>query len=604
MAIRGQTLNVLLNPVMAGELDQFESFAPAQIELTNGVRTLAGSWTRRPGYANWVSLSAYSSSPVVALQADEDRLFVVKEDGQVFVVSEDGQVQKLDGLVNVASRPQLGIYNGSPIIVAGDVPKIIYKNAVRRLGLEVQPPQIPPDVGAEVGDGQAEWPQYPYGPEGSVGRSRGIWVYAQSYITINGETEVGPQSDPVRIEYNRSSVRVQLQPSDNEFVTGMRLYAARASTEGRSSVWRLVAEVSGRGASVVLDKVPDEKLGETDLPEGNTAQSLAPVGAEYYAMVGDYLVLAGYDRYSFRFSEPGQWISWPSANERIVERDSPITGLGSMGESLVVFKRSSIEFWGIQGSQIPFTRRQRIDRGLLAPNALVKAPQGFIVLGEDRELYVLGRENLTPIVGNRDWFLDVPHPENIYAVHFPLERRIRYFSKDVRSVLVFDYQNQVFTREVRTYDANGKEGMVPILSGAQFKSTMVIGARNSPNLLKWSSDYSTDQGTRIVVTRKLRVLLTDTGNSARVNRVRIRLKRTAIQPKRSLQRPPFVTVRWSLDGVCYNSELLYVIQDCEGPYVDICSLGIGRELILEIIEGDSEEFMLTHAFVTAQDLGR
>jgi hypothetical protein len=42
MAIRGRTLNILPNPTLADELDEFDKQVPANIELVNGVRTLAG----------------------------------------------------------------------------------------------------------------------------------------------------------------------------------------------------------------------------------------------------------------------------------------------------------------------------------------------------------------------------------------------------------------------------------------------------------------------------------------------------------------------------------------------------------------------------------
>lgn len=349
--------------------------------------------------------------------------------------------------------------------------------------------------------------------------------------------------------------------------------------------------------------VPDTQLGELDLPGSSESDSFAPVGSRFIAIVGDSIVVAGADRYSFQFSEPGKWISWPTENIRYVERDGgPITGLGTLGQTLLVFKRDSTEIWGIQGSAIPFTRRQKMDKGLLAPDALVKIGQSYIALDENRELFKLGAEELAPIVGNRDWFLDLPRPESVYAIHFPLERRVRYYSKDSETVLVYDYQNNIFTKESHVNERE-EQGMVPILCGAPYKAKMLVGIRGKRDLYEWSHDYADDSGAAIRVTRKLRVQLSPFGNSARVNRVRIRLKRTTPRST-SYLKPPFITVRWSLDEVCFNQEELYLVQDCDGPYVDLCVLGVGRELIMEIIEADTEEYMLTHAFVTAQDLGR
>lgn len=683
MALRGRAIPFHLNPTVAGELDDFEKFAPVQIEMMNGVRTLGGAWKRRPGYAAWKGTNAINqNSPVVGLRDFDDHLLGVSENGVIIAIGDKsrnlGVYDKQVGTINVSSRPQIADFNGTAVIVAGGVPKIMWRGVAYRLGLEIEAPvnaptlldwgtgdpfpgsrydgedpppgggigglrSIPAEGGgapvppppisgggggsgggtpagsgiditlAEPGDAVSEGgylgDNYRGGSileqvaegAGSVGPSHGRWVYGYSFLTVNGETQVGPPSDFVNIETPNEGVRAVVPGTDHPFVTARRLYRARFYGKGQASVWRLVREIPGRSRAEVFDQVSDAQLGETELPY-NTAQSLAPDGSRFVTTIAGRIVVAGFDRYQFAFCAEQNWLSWPAEGYRRVDAASgPITGLGTAGGALLVFCRHAIEVWGTNGED-PFTRRQIIPVGCIAPHTVVEVDGGHYFLSESRELYRLsgGLEALT--VGNRDWFLDIDAPENIYGIHFPYERKIRYFSNQADRTLVYDYAQNAWGYESTT-DAHGEQRMVGLIAGVAYRNMMVVASRRDGDLYEWSPTIATDDGQKIRVTRRARLMLSPAGNRARCQRVLLRMKRED-RSRPGPIRPPFVTVTWSLDDCGTMAEDLYVTDDCNGPYVQLCNLGVGRELVLEITEGDDFDYMLTHAFVHAMDLGR
>ena len=123
--LRGETINVALNPIGAKQLRDAESFVPAQLELRNGVRTDAGFWKGRPGAAQW--WQTHAASPIILLiprkwQADGNG-FAVTSSGRIYELKTNRTVREYTGTtLNGDYRPTWCEFDGTIIITDGQAP--------------------------------------------------------------------------------------------------------------------------------------------------------------------------------------------------------------------------------------------------------------------------------------------------------------------------------------------------------------------------------------------------------------------------------------------------------------------------------------------------
>lgn len=123
--LRGQTINVAVNPIGAKQLREPEAFYPAHIELRNGVRTDAGFFKGRPGYLQqWNVDTDVSTILLIPRQWQPNGMgFAVTDMGQVFELYTDGTTAEYTGqTLNGEYRPTWCEFDGTIIIVDGQAP--------------------------------------------------------------------------------------------------------------------------------------------------------------------------------------------------------------------------------------------------------------------------------------------------------------------------------------------------------------------------------------------------------------------------------------------------------------------------------------------------
>lgn len=123
MGSAGETFEVAVNPVGAKQLLGSEAFAPNHLELRNGVRTDAGFWKGRPGYASEWALGVAESIPLLIpfrRTATSGLGFAVTSGGKIYELLASQATQLYGGpLVNGTFRPTWAAFDGIPIICSG-----------------------------------------------------------------------------------------------------------------------------------------------------------------------------------------------------------------------------------------------------------------------------------------------------------------------------------------------------------------------------------------------------------------------------------------------------------------------------------------------------
>lgn len=126
MGSQGETFNVAVNPQGAKHLLDAETFAPNHLELRNGVRTDAGYWKGRPGYATEWSLGVAQSVPLLIpfrRTATGGLGFGVTSGGSIYELLSSQAKQLYTGpTVDGTFRPTYAVFDGIPIICSGQAP--------------------------------------------------------------------------------------------------------------------------------------------------------------------------------------------------------------------------------------------------------------------------------------------------------------------------------------------------------------------------------------------------------------------------------------------------------------------------------------------------
>lgn len=122
---RGQTLNVAINPLGGKQLLPAETFAPAHLELRNGLRTDGGFYRGRPGYVSRFDVGV--DEPITLLiprpRLSTDLGFAVTESGQIYELHKDYTSQLMTGpTLNGVFRPTWCEFDDTVIVCDGQAP--------------------------------------------------------------------------------------------------------------------------------------------------------------------------------------------------------------------------------------------------------------------------------------------------------------------------------------------------------------------------------------------------------------------------------------------------------------------------------------------------
>jgi hypothetical protein len=123
MGSQGEVFNIALTPQGAKQLLDPETLAPNHLELRNGVRTDAGFWKGRPGYATEWILGVAQPIPLLIpfrRTATSGLGFAVTSTGAIYELLSAQAKQLYSGeTVDGTFRPTWDVFDGIPIICSG-----------------------------------------------------------------------------------------------------------------------------------------------------------------------------------------------------------------------------------------------------------------------------------------------------------------------------------------------------------------------------------------------------------------------------------------------------------------------------------------------------
>ena len=328
----------------------------------------------------------------------------------------------------------------------------------------------------------------------------------------------------------------------------------------------------------------------------------SPVHARFVDTIDTRVILCGHNAIEFKWSELETAENYPAKNFNYVLGDGErIMFFKIENRLLYFFKTKSIEVWASIGRDPWFARQHFIKPGCGASYSPVFANNMWHWYGNDGEFYKMtGVSPQIISIRYRSEIDKTVNKEEMYGFHFSKERLIRWFVPAANKCFVYDYVTDIFSEDNAWI--NGRWMRMPIKSYMEKDGEQYIGDFNSTGkIYHWSKDHKDDNGEPIRVYRKFTVPLSADGGEARANLLRLRVERgngTAQNMN------PDALVRWSIDQSDYLSENINLgaVGD-HNPYVDISSLGIGREMTFEMIESDAVDSMVTHAYLTAESLG-
>lgn len=349
----------------------------------------------------------------------------------------------------------------------------------------------------------------------------------------------------------------------------------------------------------------------------NTSSLLggSPPAAKFCAVIADRVVLSGYDDTGFVWSDPGTSETWPAGNTASVTgHGEGIKYMQAAGTDLFFFKDASIEIWSHIGGTEVFGRRAIItfmdkfsrNRGV-SSYSVVQGDDAFYFYA-DGDFWVLNGFQPQRISGayKRD-LGNLISTSLMYGFHFAKEHLIRWYEPVSARCFVYDYVNQVFTEDATW--VRGDFGRMPVYAYAEFSGVPYIGDYDpTGTIYKWSDDYSTDNGTPIHVVRRLRIPFGN-GHKARINQLKLRFQRGTGGDDSAIEN---LLVRWAIDEGAWTPYAQLAIGD-DGdtdPYVDVfdpngaLTLGVGREMKLEISQAVGVPHVFTHALLRVKELGR
>lgn len=352
----------------------------------------------------------------------------------------------------------------------------------------------------------------------------------------------------------------------------------------------------------ILD--PDNKVNVEDQTDDVKAIVSAP-HARFVLLLNDRLIAYGNDPYVWRYSGPGNLQSWPGGNFKEVERDgSTLQRMMVLRGLIYAFKTKKIEVWSNVGGVAVYSRSQKIDKGTLSPRSVVQANDTLFFYGSDGDFYSL--DGASPRVISRAIrpTLDaLTVRTNCYGFDFRAEHVVRWFFPTNGLCVAYDYATETWSDEYTWRDA----GRWRLDVGAHMElsdgRTVIADYKATGLLYQWSRDYQSDAGEEVRVIRRATIPANKVGRKARINRLTMRAARGVADGPADT---PHFFIRWRVDHQDW-SDLTDFDLGVEGdtdPYIDLYSLGVGREVQVEIVETDAVKWLLTDGFITARALGR
>lgn len=433
-----------------------------------------------------------------------------------------------------------------------------------------------------------------YHGRGKLGHTKG-WVYGITYATTAGETAISIWDMVVPFTPG-SSIKLTLPraPDWDDRIIGTNIYRAKSTNGVNRSRWTLLAKQPSAGGQEFVDDGRNPILLTT--PSGPST-SHPPPGVKYVTTLNDYAIVAGHHRYEIAWTFPGNSDLWPILNvANVALASGQVRGLGSSQDRLYVFCEHAIEIWGLQnvGNSTIFTRRHSIPIGVLAPDSIVRNNGEYFFLSNDLRVYILAANFQVRSLSDKveRLFADLTKPELVYAIAFTRDSTIRFFSKEDDKCITLDFRYPAWST-----DEGANRTRLPVEGYCEVDGQQYVAITGEEGVFRWGPEYLTDNGTSIRVRRTMKMVMSQSGRSVRVKRLRLRAPGSIETGE--------ADVRWTLDGSSPERHTL-ADGDVENghSYYDFWGLGVGREIEIEVNESTSGALAVSHAHLMLKELGR
>lgn len=390
------------------------------------------------------------------------------------------------------------------------------------------------------------------------------------------------------------------------------------------------------------------------IEHGDTAMAalggFPPRGVKFVATLDTFVIAAGWNDMDFAWSKAEDAEDWERQDEngnitddgtgdlthfnRVLSDGEAIKMIKVNERDLYFFKSHSIEIWVNVGGDSVFARKQFINlaqdtnkNNKLDANSLAGHT---VVFANDAPHFWYGGE-FWRLNGNRpesissQWrkYLDkeVKAPQRMYGFNYRKEHLIRWFNPHGNKCFVYDYQKNTWSED-NEWSGDGRWRKMRHNSYMELNRQAYVGDVNpTGKIYHWDRKYKTDDGDPIRVYRDLAAIFGDDGNDYQVNRLRLRFKRgvetgphqqddkrpNQVEGNDPEEHDPKLLVRWRMDkGDWQFYEPIDMGKKGQiRPWAeeDIYSLGIGREIEVELVETAAVDYLLTHLLVTAESLG-
>lgn len=343
---------------------------------------------------------------------------------------------------------------------------------------------------------------------------------------------------------------------------------------------------------------------------GDTALAGGVVNSKYIGRVGPYTLYAGYDDTEFTWSAANnsENVTTGDSGSTNVKKTGTIKFARDFGNQWLVFKNNEIEFWYNRGGTTPFVRlnESTVRIGLGASYSVVEANQTLYFMDSDMKFRMFSGSRATLLsVPYESYIFDkIKNPKDVYGFNCEKEHVIRWFSPVDGICLKYDYETQFWSED--NHWEHGQNERLPMNSYMEINGKQYFGDYNPTGLVyEWSLEHKDDNGSIIRVLRDFRIRLTDNGNMASVNKMKLEFEQGV---DTLTETSPEVLVRWNFDNQSsepewYAENIALNISPNFDPYSELFGLGLGRIMRLQIIETDAVEYLMTGAKIVVDEKG-
>lgn len=342
-------------------------------------------------------------------------------------------------------------------------------------------------------------------------------------------------------------------------------------------------------------------------PTGTAVVGGNPVHAKWSAIIGTYMIVAGHHDTEFRWSAPGDPDDWTVASGggfTNIEQVGKLKNMIEYKKHLLFFTDRDIEVRALSSGSTPFVivNNLHVNKGLLAEHSVVKASNDRLYwLADDNDFYMMDNFSVQNISTSysRELFT-MNNPDKVKGFDIAKEKHIKWVNQEDGKTYIYDYQNNLWSED-NIWVGSGWEAF-PMNSYMELNGKQYFGDINCTGLIhEISDDYLDDNGEEIRSIQRFAVQLSERGNRVRVNRMRLRRKGgTGTLAETSPQ--ILIEYRWDKTPFRPLPNIAQGSMGTNNPYIDIYSLGIGRELELEITEMQDVKYLLTSMLITYEEM--